>query len=113
MKDYNVSMSYKEKPEENFYLLRNMLIDVIKRIIDEHGWSQTKASEKMNIHRSHLCKILNGTLNQISELKLLRCIISAGYNINIVIDDSSGIDANINVKYKDNLIDQNLLITRE
>ncbi|MGC9161862.1 XRE family transcriptional regulator, partial [Acidithiobacillus sp.] len=40
--------------------LRLELVEVLRRIISERGWTQSKAAQELDISRPQLCKLLGG-----------------------------------------------------
>ncbi|WP_158007149.1 XRE family transcriptional regulator [Acidithiobacillus caldus] len=76
--------------DQSLARVRLDLIDVIRSIIKENGWTQSYAATKMDMSRSKLCKLIGGKLWYTSELRLIKSIIYSGYNVEIKIEKKSG-----------------------
>lgn len=77
--------------------LKIKLIEHIKSDIKKNGWTQTYAAKKMSISRSRFCRIMGGQINDVSEWRLIQCLIDLGNDIQITITKPKENNGNIRV----------------
>lgn len=77
--------------------IKKKLIEHIKSDIEKNGWTQTYAAKKMNISRSRFCRIMGGQVNDVSEWRLIQCLIDLGNEIQIKINKPKENNGSISV----------------
>ena len=65
--------------------LKLKLISYIREIVSQKGLTQTEAAKMLDISRSRFCRMLGGQTKDVSEGRLIQCIIDLGNDINITI----------------------------
>ena len=74
-------MAFKE--DDTSAVIKLQLVDCIREIIIEKGWTQTQAAQELSISRARLCRILGGQIKDVSEGRLLKCLTRLGRDIQI------------------------------
>lgn len=75
-------VSYHEEMTKSIKL---KLIECIKDMVAQKGWTQTEAAHNMNISRSLFCKMMGGQTKGVSEWRLMECLAVLGSDIKILI----------------------------
>ena len=65
--------------------LKLELIRCIRDMVIKKGWTQTEAAKNLDISRSRFCRIMGGQTKDISEWRLLQCLVMLGSDIKIFI----------------------------
>jgi predicted XRE-type DNA-binding protein len=71
--------------DDRIALLKLQLVTVLIRIIDEKGWTQTRAAQELSMSRSRLCRLLGGQYKEVGEGRLIKCITDLGRDVQISI----------------------------
>ncbi len=75
-------VSYHEDMTESIKL---KLIECIRDMVVQKGWTQTESAKNLNISRSRFCRIMGGQTKDISEWRLMQCLAMLGNDIKIFI----------------------------
>ena len=71
-------------------LVKAQLVAKIAEILEEQGYTQTKAAEILGVPQPKLSKILRGQFRGVSERKLMDCLATLGRDVDIVVHRASG-----------------------
>ncbi len=74
-----------DKSEARVLLAKSKLVVAIRAMIEDAGWTQTEASKVIGMTQPCLSRMLRGDFNEISETKLLDCLMRLGCDIKITI----------------------------
>lgn len=85
---------YQDDLSKNFKL---KLIDCIRCVATQKGWSQTHAAKEFGISRSRLCRVLGGQTKDVSEGRLIQCLITLGSDIKIHITPAQDSTGNVEI----------------
>jgi predicted XRE-type DNA-binding protein len=66
-------------------LVKAQLVSKISEIIEERGYSQTEAAQRLGLPQPKLSKLVRGQFRGISERKLMDCLTRLGKDIQIVV----------------------------
>jgi predicted XRE-type DNA-binding protein len=66
-------------------LVKAQLVAKIAEILEERGYSQTKAAGVLGLPQPKLSKILRGQFRGVSERKLMDCLARLGRDVHIVV----------------------------
>jgi predicted XRE-type DNA-binding protein len=70
-------------------LVKAQLVAKIAEILEEHGYTQTKAADILGVPQPKLSKILRGQFRGVSERKLMDCLAKLGRDVDIVVHRAS------------------------
>ncbi len=82
-----------DKNEARVLLAKSKLVIAIRTLIEDAGWTQTEASRVMGMTQPCLSRMLRGDFHEISETKLLDCLVRLGCDIKITIGRRSASSA--------------------
>ncbi len=74
-----------DKNEARVLLAKSKLVVAIRSMIEDAGWTQTEASGIIGMTQPCLSRMLRGDFNEISETKLLDCLVRLGCDIKVTI----------------------------
>lgn len=74
-----------EKNEARVLMAKSKLVVAIRSMIEAAGWTQTEASRVIGMTQPGLSRMLRGDFNEISETKLLDCLVRLGCDVKITI----------------------------
>lgn len=72
-------------PNADEMLVKAQLVSKISEIIEERGYSQTAAAQRLGLPQPKLSKLVRGQFTGISERKLMDCLTRLGKDIEIVV----------------------------
>jgi predicted XRE-type DNA-binding protein len=72
-------------PDADDMLIKAQLVAKIASIIEENGYTQTKAAEILGLTQPKLSRLLSGQFRGFSERKLMDCLTHLGRDVQIVI----------------------------
>jgi predicted XRE-type DNA-binding protein len=72
-------------PDADEMLVKAQLVSKISEIIEERGYSQTEAAQRLGLPQPKLSKLIRGQFTGISERKLMDCLTRLGKDIQIVV----------------------------
>jgi predicted XRE-type DNA-binding protein len=72
-------------PNADEMLVKAQLVNRISQIIDERGYNQTQAAQRLGLPQPKLSKLMRGQFRGISERKLMDCLTRLGQDIEIVV----------------------------
>jgi predicted XRE-type DNA-binding protein len=72
-------------PDADEMLIKAQLVAKIASIIEENGYTQTKAAEILGLTQPKLSRLLGGHFRGFSERKLMDCLTHLGRDVQIVI----------------------------
>jgi predicted XRE-type DNA-binding protein len=72
-------------PDADEMLVKAQLVSKISEIIEERGYSQTEAAQRLGLPQPKLSKLIRGQFSGISERKLMDCLTRLGKDIEIVV----------------------------
>lgn len=64
------------------------LVRAIRKAIDENGWTQAEAAERMGLRQPEVSRIMRGRLAGFTFERLLCCLAALGKNVDVVITDA-------------------------
>lgn len=82
------------KTEARVLLAKSKLVVAIRSMIEAAGWTQAEASKVIGMTQPSLSRMLRGDFNEISETKLLDCLMRLGCDIKITIGRCSAVSVN-------------------
>lgn len=74
-----------DKDEARVLLAKSKLVLAIHCMIESAGWTQTEAARAMGMTQPCLSRMLRGDFNEISESKLLDCLVRLGCDVKVTI----------------------------
>ncbi len=74
-----------DKNEARVLLSKSKLVIAIRDMMEAAGWTQTEAARAMGMTQPSLSRMLRGDFNEISETKLLDCLVRLGCDIKVTI----------------------------
>ena len=72
-------------PDAEEMLVKAQLVSKISEIIEDRGYSQTEAAQRLGLPQPKLSKLMRGQFTRISERKLMNCLTRSGKDIEIVV----------------------------
>ncbi|MBE7567556.1 XRE family transcriptional regulator [Acidithiobacillus sp. HP-11] len=97
--------------EDTTESIKLKLIECIRGMVVQKGWTQTESAKNLNISRSRFCRIMGGQTKDISEWRLMQCLTMLGSDIKIFIvptQCSQGkieiVDINVPLKQEQNSV---------
>ena len=77
-------------PDADEMLIKAQLVANIASIIEENGYTQTKAAAILGLTQPKLSRLLRGQFRGFSERKLMDCLTRLGRDVQIVIRNAVG-----------------------
>lgn len=74
-----------ELPNADELHRKALLVDTIRRGIQDRGWTQQQAASVLGISQPKLSLMLRGRFNGISETKIMDCVAKMGNEVRIVV----------------------------
>ncbi|MBU2840913.1 XRE family transcriptional regulator [Acidithiobacillus thiooxidans] len=71
--------------EDETISIKLKLIECIRDMVTQKGWTQTEAAKNLDISRSRFCRVMGGQTKDISEWRLMQCLAMLGNDIKIFI----------------------------
>ncbi|MDD9331908.1 MAG: helix-turn-helix transcriptional regulator [Wolbachia sp.] len=71
--------------------VKKKLLDIMKNLIEEKGWKQAYAAEKLGIDQPKVSQIKNGKIDGFSLERLLVFLKKLGYDVTIIITENQTI----------------------
>ena len=65
-------------PDAEEMLVKAQLVSKISEIIEDRGYSQTEAAQRLGLPQPKLSKLMRGQFTGISERKLMNCLTRCG-----------------------------------
>ena len=72
-------------PDADMHLTKARLVSIVGRLIKAQGLTQVAAAERIGMAQPDVSRMLKGQFRSISVDKLLRCILSLGTDVRIMI----------------------------
>lgn len=73
-------------PDHRSHAAKAALVSIIARFIEEAGWTQQHAAERMGLSQPDVSKLLSGRFRSTSMEKLIGLLLKLGHHVTIDVD---------------------------